>query len=220
VGGRITSGAQGFYICPAVDKSEAGLMDVRTALAKVRRHLARPRAAILTGRTPPADRHAIVRKFRSGELGLIVATSVIEVGMDIPAATILVVDQAERFGLSQLHQMRGRVARTRAESFSYLVVSESASERARERLRVLESTFDGFEIAEKDLVFRGPGDVVGTRQHGIPDLKFARLPGDADLMLAARDEAFRRVLGCDHSEEWQRWIDTVRSLMIGEIAVV
>jgi ATP-dependent DNA helicase RecG len=220
IGSKVASGAQGFYICPAVDKSEAGLVDVGTALAKVRRHLGTRRAEILTGRTPPAERYRIVEDFRAGRTGLIVATSVIEVGMDIPAATVLVVDQAERFGLSQLHQMRGRVARTSAESFSYLVVSESASERARERLKVLQATFDGFEIAEQDLVFRGPGDLVGTRQHGIPDLRFARLPEDTDLMLAARDEAFARVLGSDASEDWRHWIATVRNLTAGEVTVV
>jgi ATP-dependent DNA helicase RecG len=87
-------------------------------------------------------------------------------------------------------------------------------------VEVLESVFDGFEIAERDLAFRGPGDVVGTRQHGIPDLKFARLPEDTGLMLAARDEAFGRVLGGDESEEWQTWVHVVRSLTAGEIAIV
>ena len=140
--------------------------------------------------------------------------------MDIPSATLLVVDQAERFGLSQLHQMRGRVGRTDKESFSYFIVSESASERARDRVGVLETTFDGFEVAERDLMFRGPGDLVGTRQHGVPDLKFGRLPDDMDLMLAAREEAFERVLGGDSSPEWQSWVDAVARLTEGAIAIV
>jgi ATP-dependent DNA helicase RecG len=220
IGRMVASGAQGFYICPAVEKGEAGLMDVTTARGLVRRHLGSRRVEILTGRTPSAERCRIVDDFRLGRIGLIVATTVIEVGMDIPAATLLVVDQAERFGLSQLHQMRGRVARAGAESVSYLVVSESAGEHASDRLKVLESTFDGFEIAEKDLMFRGPGDVVGIRQHGLPDLRFARLPEDTDLMLAARDEAFGRVLGDDDSAEWQLWVETVRGLTQGEVIVV
>jgi ATP-dependent DNA helicase RecG len=221
IGRRVATGAQGFYVCPAVERSEAGLMDVGTARKLVQRYLgAGRRAEILTGRTPPEDRYRIIEDFRRGSIGLIVATTVIEVGMDIPAATILVVDQADRFGLSQLHQMRGRVARTGAESLSFLIVSESASDRARERVEVLQATFDGFEIAERDLTFRGPGDVIGTRQHGIPDLSFACLPEDTDLMLAAREEAFERVLGGDDSEEWQGWIHAVRSLTAGLIKVV
>jgi ATP-dependent DNA helicase RecG len=140
--------------------------------------------------------------------------------MDIPSATILVVDQAERFGLSQLHQMRGRVSRTDAESYSYLLVSGSASDKAWARLRALESTFDGFEIAEKDLMLRGPGDMVGTRQHGVPDLRFASLPLDMDLMLAAKDEAFEHVLEHDRSSEWQAWMNAVRGVTEGRIAMV
>jgi len=218
---RVVSGAQGFYICPAVDRSEVGLMDVSTARKHIRGYLGESRRAeILTGRTPPEERRRLVEAFRRGDIGVIVATTVIEVGMDIPAATILVVDQAERFGLSQLHQMRGRVARTAAESLSFLIISESAGDRARERAEVLESTFDGFEIAEKDLVLRGPGDVIGTRQHGVPDLRFARLPEDTDLMLKAREEAFGRVLEGDTSDEWLRWVGAVRKLAEGRIPLV
>jgi ATP-dependent DNA helicase RecG len=218
---RVAAGAQGYYVCPAVDKSEAGLMDVVTARKDIQRYLgAGLRAVILTGRTPPEERLRLVEDFRSGKIDIIVATTVIEVGMDIPAATILVVDQADRFGLSQLHQMRGRVARTDVESFSFLIVSESASDRARQRVEILQSTFDGFEIAERDLAFRGPGDVIGTRQHGIPDLRFACLPEDTDLMLEARKEAFGRVLAGDDSEEWLCWIGAVRSLAEGRITVL
>jgi ATP-dependent DNA helicase RecG len=216
----VESGLQGFYVCPSVEKGEAGLMDVGNARKEVVRHL-RPglRVEILTGRTPREERLRIVEDFRAGRIAVIVATTVIEVGMDIPSATLLVVDQADRFGLSQLHQMRGRVARSEADSYSYFIVSESADERASERVAVLEATFDGFEIAEKDLMFRGPGDIVGTRQHGVPDLKFARLPEDTDLMLAARDEAFGRVLGNDTSEEWQIWLKAVRSLATGRVTI-
>jgi ATP-dependent DNA helicase RecG len=175
---------------------------------------------ILTGRTARDERLRIIEGFRSNNIGLIVATSVVEVGMDIPSATLLVVDQAERFGLSQLHQMRGRVARGSEDSFSYFIVSESAGEEARARVDVLESSFDGFEIAEKDLMFRGPGDVIGTRQHGISYLRFARLPQDVDLMLAARDEAFGRILGGDETAEWREWMAAVRDYTDGRVTVV
>jgi ATP-dependent DNA helicase RecG len=216
----IEGGAQGFYVCPAVDRSEAGLVDVGGALSGMKRRLGKRRAEMLTGRTPAGRRSRIIEDFRCGRIGVIVATTVIEVGMDIPAATILVVDQADRFGLSQLHQMRGRVARTGSESGSYMILSDSASEQAIRRIGVLESTFDGFRIAEEDLALRGPGDLVGTRQHGVPDLRFARLPEDTDLMLAAREEAFERTLGGRDDEEWPAWLEVVRNLVAGEVTVV
>ncbi len=217
----INAGLRGFYVCPALEESSIDLVDVGAAKARIEGLLKPGRGAeILTGRTARDKRAKILKDFLSDKIGLIVATTVVEVGMDIPSATILIVEQAERFGLSQLHQMRGRVARTDAESFSYFMVSEGASEKARARLSVLESTFDGFEIAEKDLMLRGPGDLVGTRQHGIPDLRFASLPEDMDLMLRARDEAFKSVLGQGASAEWHVWIDAVRSLTEGKISIV
>jgi ATP-dependent DNA helicase RecG len=221
IAGHINDGLQGFYVCPAVEEGEGGLVDVNTAKRGLQKLMKHPdRLAILTGRTDRRRRVSIVEDFRKGIIDLIVATTVIEVGMDIPSARVLIVDQADRFGLSQLHQMRGRVARTKARSFSYFLVSEDASERGRDRVRVLETTLDGFEIAEKDLMMRGPGDVIGTRQHGLSDLRFACLPGDTDLMLAAREEAFARVLGGDASPEWQRWLEAVGGLTKGTSAVI
>ncbi|MFZ1947198.1 MAG: ATP-dependent DNA helicase RecG [bacterium] len=217
----IGRGLQGFYVCPALEETSADLVNVRSARREMDGLIpGGRRTAILTGRTSREERARILKGFVSNRIGLIVATSVVEVGMDIPAATVLVVDQAERFGLAQLHQMRGRVARSAAESFSYLVVSDSASERAWERLATLESTFDGFEVAEKDLVLRGPGDVVGTRQHGIPDLKFASLPEDLDLMLKAREQAFKHVLEDEPPADWRPWIDAVKKVMEARSPVV
>ena len=221
VASNINQGLQGFYVCPALEAGEAGLMDVRSAKQRIQELLAPGRVAeILTGRTPGEERARIIDAFRNNDIGILVATTVIEVGMDIPAATLLVVDQADRFGLSQLHQMRGRVARTDQDSFSYFIVSDTASEEALARVRVLEQTLDGFEIAERDLMLRGPGELVGTRQHGMPDLKFARLPDDIDLMLAARDEAFERVLGGDKTPAWSRWMAAVGDLADGRLAMV
>jgi ATP-dependent DNA helicase RecG len=116
--------------------------------------------------------------------------------------------------------MRGRVARGSSDSSSFFIVSEGDVDRAAERVKVLEASFDGFEIAEKDLLLRGPGDIVGTRQHGIPDLRFARLPEDTDMMLQARDMAFKRVLGGDSSGEWRIWVDAVRSLAKGKTVII
>jgi ATP-dependent DNA helicase RecG len=221
IGSRVEQGIKGFYVCPSVDKSDAGLMDVGTASRKLRKHLPRgKRVAVLTGRTLGEERARLIDDFRSDKIAVLVTTTVIEVGMDIPSATLLAVDQADRFGLSQLHQMRGRVARGSADSSSFFIVSEGAAEKSTERVKVLEASFDGFEIAEKDLLLRGPGDMVGTRQHGIPDLRFARLPEDTDMMLQARDMAFKRVLGRDSSGEWQIWVDAVRSLAKGKTVII
>jgi ATP-dependent DNA helicase RecG len=221
IGRRADKGIKGFYVCPSVDKSDAGLMDVGTASRKIRKYLpAGRRVAILTGRTPGEERARLIDDFRSDRISVLVATTVIEVGMDIPSATLLVVDQADRFGLSQLHQMRGRVARGSADSSSFFIMSEGAAGSAAERVKVLEASFDGFEIAEKDLLLRGPGDIVGTRQHGIPDLRFARLPEDTGMMLRARDMAFKRVLGGDTSSEWQTWVRAVQSLAEGKTVII
>lgn len=221
IAAKINSGLRGFYVCPALDESAADLVDVRSVRRQMEgRLLPARRVAVLTGRTSRGERAGLLKDFVAGRIGLIVATTVVEVGMDLPAATLLVVDQAERFGLAQLHQMRGRVSRTKEPSYSYFLVSDEATERALARLRALERTRDGFQIAEEDLMLRGPGDLVGTRQHGIPDLKFALLPEDMDLMLKAREEAFASVL-CEHaSPEWRGWIGVVRNAMEGKVSVV
>jgi ATP-dependent DNA helicase RecG len=214
VAAKIAQGLRGFYVCTAVEETSADLVDVRSAKSGMDRLLGGGRrTAILSGKTSREERVKILEAFVSNQIGLLVATSVVEVGMDIPAATVLVVDQAERFGLAQLHQMRGRVARSSAESFSYFMVSDSASDRAWERLRTLESTFDGFEVAEKDLSLRGPGELAGTRQHGALDLRFASLPGDLDLVLKAREQALKFMLADRPPPEWRAWIEAARNLI-------
>lgn len=221
VAGKINAGLRGFYVCPALEETAADLVDVRTVKRQMEGRLLPTRGvSVLTGRTSRSERSSLLKDFVAGRIGLIVATTVVEVGMDLPVATLLVVDQAERFGLAQLHQMRGRVARTAAPSYSYFLVSDQATERALARLRALERTRDGFKIAEEDLLLRGPGDLVGTRQHGIPDLKFALLPEDMDLMLRARQEAFTVVLREDAAAQWSGWIGAVRNLMEGKVSVV
>ncbi len=221
VAARILDGEQGFLICPALEESPHGLANVRSAASEMRKLIGNDSlVGVLTGRTDREIRIKVLDDFISKKVGLIVATTVLEVGMDLENATLLVVDQAERFGLGQLHQMRGRVARGSSNSISYFIVSDSASELARKRVNVLARTFDGFEIAEQDLAMRGPGDLIGTRQHGIPALRFTRLPDDDDLMLAARDEAFARVLGGDSSSEWKVWMEAVHNFVNGRIILV
>jgi len=221
IAGMINSGLKGFYVCPALEESSADLVDVRSVKAEMEGMMARGRGVeILTGQTGREERARVLEGFREGRTGLIVATTVIEVGMDIPSATVLAVVQAERFGLAQLHQMRGRVARSSEPSFSYFMVSRDASEKAWARLRALESTCDGFEIAEQDLSLRGPGELAGTRQHGIPDLRFASLADDFDLVRRARDEAFKNILADRVSPEWGAWIAAARNRMEGGAQVV
>ena len=130
-----------------------------------------------------------MRSFRDGKLGLLVATTVIEVGIDIPNATVMVVEHAERFGLSQLHQLRGRVGRGSAPGYCLLVNREVGNTVAAERLRVMEREHDGFKIAEADLRLRGPGELLGTRQSGLADFRFANLARDTRLLAEARKEA-------------------------------
>jgi ATP-dependent DNA helicase RecG len=152
------------------------------------------RLGLLHGRMKGEEKDAVMSAFARGELDILVATSVVEVGIDVPNATVMLVEGAERFGLAQLHQFRGRVGRGEHPSYC-LLVAESASAEAEERLRAVESTTDGFVLAQKDLELRGPGEFLGTRQSGLPDLKMASL---ADLRLLERvREAAGRLLETD-----------------------
>ena len=132
-----------------------------------------------------------MRAFRSHEIDILAATTVVEVGIDLPHATVMVVENADRFGLSQLHQLRGRVGRGTDESFCLLMVSEACGEVGRERLRIMERSADGFSVAEADLRLRGPGELLGLRQHGVANLRLADLRRDGALLETAREEAFQ-----------------------------
>jgi ATP-dependent DNA helicase RecG len=149
---------------------------------------------LVHGRLAPEEKARVLAAFRAHELDVLVATVVVEVGVDVPNATVLVVEHAERFGLTQLHQLRGRVGRGSAPALCVLVDRSEAGTSADApatptRLEVLARTTDGFEVAEADLLQRGVGDLLGTRQHGSPDFRAARLPGDLALLLEARDAA-------------------------------
>ena len=147
------------------------------------------RLGLLHGRLKAAEKEEVMRRFREGELDILVATPVVEVGIDVPNATVMLIEGADRFGLAQLHQFRGRVGRGDQRSYC-LLVADSPSEEGRERLALLERTQDGFALAEEDLRLRGPGEFFGTRQSGLPDLKMARL-SDIELLELARREAIR-----------------------------
>ena len=188
---EVKAGRQAFIICPLIEESEA--IQARAATEEYERlsRLVFPdmRVGLLHGRVGQDERETVMRGFQDGEIDILVATSVIEVGIDIPNATVMLIDGADRFGLAQLHQFRGRVGRGEHPSHC-LLLSESDSPSAHERIRILERTMDGFEIAEEDLRIRGAGEYMGTRQSGLNDLKQARLT-DFDIMRMASQEAQR-----------------------------
>ncbi len=202
------AGRQVYWVCPLIEESEA--LDLQTALdthAALARELAPLRVGLLHGRLPAADKQAVMADFAAGALHVLVATTVIEVGVDVPNATLMVIEHAERFGLAQLHQLRGRVGRGTGESVCVLMYRAPLSAAARERLRTMYETHDGFEIARRDLVLRGPGEFLGARQSGEALLRFADLERDGDLLAAAREVA-QRLLRDDPArvdEHLQRW---------------
>jgi ATP-dependent DNA helicase RecG len=153
--------------------------------------LAGLRIGLLHGRLDADDKEVIMRRFQRGEIDVLVATTVIEVGVDVPNATVMVVEHAERFGLAQLHQLRGRVGRGAAKSFCILITGDRVSPTGEERLNAMVRTQDGFELAELDLTLRGPGEFFGTRQAGLPEFRVANLLRDRKLLELAKMEAAR-----------------------------
>lgn len=188
---RIAEGEQAFVVCPLVRESEA--LEAAAATEEWRRWREevfpelQDRIGLLHGRMTMSEKEAVMRRFRSGELAVLVCTPVVEVGIDVPNATVMLVEAAERFGLAQLHQLRGRVGRG-AKASVCILIAENPSKEARERLQILEQVHDGFRLAEEDLRLRGPGEFLGTRQSGLPPLRLASL-GDIALLRAAREVA-------------------------------
>lgn len=186
---QIAAGRQAFVICPLIEESE--VIEAKAAVTEYQRLsqdvFPELRLGLLHGRMPSSEKEEVMRRFRQGELDILVSTPVVEVGIDVPNATVMLVEGADRFGLSQLHQFRGRVGRGREQSYC-LLLAETPSSEARERLAVLERTQDGFVLAEEDLRLRGPGEFFGTRQSGLPDLRMAKL-SDVGLLELAREEA-------------------------------
>ncbi len=179
----VTSGRQAYWVCPLVESSE--VIEVAAAtetFERITQMLPDLRIGLLHGQLPPATKTEVMQRFEQGELDVLVATTVIEVGVDVPNATLMVIEHAERFGLAQLHQLRGRVGRGGDQSFCILMFEEPLSDPARERLKVIYETNDGFEIARQDLTMRGPGEFLGARQSGVPLLRFADLQRDALLV--------------------------------------
>ena len=196
-------GRQAYWVCPLIEESEAlqlqTAMDTYETLRAAFPDLA---VGLVHGRMSSADKSGVMAQFACGALQLLVATTVIEVGVDVPNASLMVIEHAERMGLSQMHQLRGRVGRGTAASACILLFQNPLSDNARERLRIMYEHTDGFEIARHDLRIRGPGELLGARQSGVPMLRFADLEADADLVEAARDAAQRLLR--DHPQAAQR----------------
>jgi ATP-dependent DNA helicase RecG len=188
---QIRAGRQAYVVYPIIEESEK--LDLRNA-TEMYQHLRRDifpelRLGLLHGRMKSAEKDEVMTAFVANEVQILVATTVIEVGVDVPNATVMLIEHAERFGLSQLHQMRGRVGRGAAESYCILLAQYEQTKEARERLQIMEETTDGFRIAERDLEIRGPGEVLGTRQSGLPVFRIANLVRDQKVLIAARKEA-------------------------------
>jgi ATP-dependent DNA helicase RecG len=202
---QVAQGRQVYLVCPAVEETEPSeeapnaLPDLKSvkAYAKKLQEEIFPELSVglLHGKMRPKEKDAVMSAFAGGEIQILVATTVIEVGVDVPNAALMIIENADRFGLSQLHQLRGRVGRGKHQSYCVLVTSTRNPD-SMQRLKTLASTTDGFKISEEDLKARGPGDFFGSRQHGLPQLRLADLGGDMRLLQQAQDAA-NRLLAAD-----------------------
>ena len=194
----IARGEQCYIVCPAVEENETNIKSAEELADELANgEFKGYNLGILHGKMKPKDKEAIMKSFASGKVSLLVATTVVEVGVDVPNATIMVIENAERFGLSTLHQLRGRVGRGNKKSYCVLV-SDAKGETARERLMTMKKYSDGFKIADTDLKLRGPGDFFGSRQHGLPELKIADMVEDMDTLQNAQ-ECAKSILRNDFS---------------------
>jgi ATP-dependent DNA helicase RecG len=195
---ELEQGRQAYFVYPLIQQSEAlDVKDAESMFAELAETVFRDfRIRMLHSRVPEEQKGEVMADFAAGAVDVLVATSVVEVGVDVPNATCMVIEHAERFGLAALHQLRGRVGRSRLQSYAFLIYDEPLTEEARERLKVLKQTTDGFEIAEADMRIRGPGQLTGTRQSGSLELRFADLVRDQALLLQAAEDA-RTVLERD-----------------------
>lgn len=190
---EIKKGHQAYAVCPLIEKSEKLQAEAAEKLAEdLSRLLPDVKVGLLHGQMRPKEKEDIMRAFREGKIDLLVSTPVIEVGIDVPNATVMVIEDADRFGLAQLHQLRGRVGRGEKQSYCILIASPRTEE-GKKRLQVMTETNDGFRIAEEDLAIRGPGEFFGTRQHGLPDLKLANILKDVKILEEAREDAMEIV---------------------------
>ena len=210
------AGSQAYWVCPLIEESEAlQLQTANDTFAHMQATFPELKVGLVHGRMKPAEKQEVMTKFSAGEIQLLVATTVIEVGVDVPNASLMVIEHAERSGLSQLHQLRGRVGRGAAKSTCILLYQNKLSETARARLKVIFESNDGFAIAQADLHLRGPGEFLGTRQSGVPMLKIADLERDADLLESAKSMADKLIKEYPQAVEkhLERWMSHAEELV-------
>jgi ATP-dependent DNA helicase RecG len=213
----VASGRQAFVVCALVEDSPK--VEAASASAEHQRLsaiLGGLRVGLIHGQMRPGDKESAMTSFRRGEIDVLVSTTVIEVGIDVPNATVMVIEDADRFGLSQLHQLRGRVGRGEHPG-TCLLIADPATEEAEQRLAALVSTTDGFALAEEDLRIRGQGTVFGTRQSGMKDLVIADIIADFDLLMAARRDAFGLVDSDFDLRGHPELVDEVRAVLGDEV---
>jgi ATP-dependent DNA helicase RecG len=193
---ELQKGRQAYFVCPLVEESEKlALLDAQRLFDYLKNKIyTRSTIELIHGRMTNKIKDEIMRRFKAGEIQILVSTTVIEVGVDVPNATVMVIEHAERFGLAQMHQLRGRVGRGADQAYCFLIAHQPQSSEARERLSIMSRSTDGFVIAEKDLELRGPGEIFGYEQSGIPEFRFANLVRDQAILTLARKDAFEIVL--------------------------
>jgi ATP-dependent DNA helicase RecG len=220
---QVRAGRQAFVVCPLIEASAA--LQTRSAVQEYERLRTEVfpdlRLGLLHGKMASKDKDAVLQAFRRGDLDILVATTVIEVGIDIPNASVMVIEGADRFGLAQLHQLRGRVGRGADQSFC-LLLSDDPSTTAQERLQLMEDNNDGFALAEADLRLRGPGDYFGTRQSGMPEFQAADF-GDVKLIETARQEAMRLLdedpeLRSEEHAELRSAVNRMKRVVTGDVS--
>jgi ATP-dependent DNA helicase RecG len=193
---RLNENKQAYIVCPMIDENDNDLIAVTTYAQKLQEGaFSGYNVGLLHGRMSSADKERVMNDFRNGDIDLLISTTVVEVGVDVPNAVVMMIENSDRFGLSQLHQLRGRVGRGMAQSYCILV-TDNINDDVKHRLRIMSSTTDGFKISEEDLKLRGPGDFFGKKQHGLPQLKIADIAGDMELMKTTQMVA-RRIIDED-----------------------
>ena len=194
LGDQVQKGRQAYVVYPLVEESEK--VDLKNAMQEfetIRDRFPQNSVGLLHGRMKAEEKDEVMRRFRDNEIQILVSTTVVEVGVDVPNANLMIIEHAERFGLSQLHQLRGRVGRGAHKSYCVLLLGYAVSEVSQKRAEIMEETNDGFKIAEFDLELRGPGEFLGTRQSGLPGFKMANLVRDLPLLQDARQAAFELI---------------------------
>jgi ATP-dependent DNA helicase RecG len=187
----LSEGRQAFVICPIIEKSEKlDLKSVNEVTKEITTAFPDFSVGVIHGRLNTQDRMHIMNEYRAGRIDILVATTVVEVGVDIPNATIMLIEHPERFGLAQLHQLRGRIGRGAQTSYCFLVLNRYVQPETYERIKFFEEHSDGFALAQKDIRLRGPGEILGKRQHGLPDIRIGDLEYDQEILYCARDDAF------------------------------